>query len=143
MIKVSGPDNFQRIGGTSLGGGTLWGLLSLLTGARTFDQMLAMADKGDNASVDLLVGDIYGEGTGYEKIGLSEKTIASTFGKVFKRKREAERNAEDGQNLGNGNDESDHGSGDDGAGESVKTEVGDGRMFDPADISRSLLYAVS
>lgn len=141
MIKVSGPDNFQRIGGTSLGGGTLWGLLSLLTGARTFDQMLAMADKGDNGTVDLLVGDIYGEGTGYEKIGLSERTIASTFGKVFKRKREAERNAEDGQNLGNGKGE-DNGS-EKSPEERVEAQVGDGRMFEPADISRSLLYAVS
>ncbi|KAG9877958.1 pantothenate kinase 4, partial [Aureobasidium melanogenum] len=97
MIKVEGPSKFQRIGGTSLGGGTLWGLLSLLTGARTFDDMLAMADAGDNSTVDLLVGDIYGQGMGYDKIGLSERTIASSFGKVFKRKREAEQNAEDGQ----------------------------------------------
>ena len=141
MIKVSGPDDFQRIGGTSLGGGTLWGLLSLLTGARTFDQMLAMADKGDNGSVDLLVGDIYGEGMGYEKIGLSEKTIASTFGKVFKRKAEAERNAEDGQ-LGGGKGENDQKESPD-AEERVKNQVGEGRMFAPEDISRSLLYAVS
>ncbi|KAL1301832.1 hypothetical protein AAFC00_006017 [Neodothiora populina] len=146
MIKVSGPDNFQRIGGTSLGGGTLWGLLSLLTGARTFDQMLAMADKGENGNVDLLVGDIYGEGLGYEKIGLSEKTIASTFGKVFKRKREAERNAEDGQNLGKGKttDEKTHDQKKQKITETpVEAEVGDGRMFNPQDISRSLLYAVS
>ncbi|KAF2167233.1 hypothetical protein M409DRAFT_22661 [Zasmidium cellare ATCC 36951] len=144
MIKVSGPSQYQRIGGTSLGGGTLWGLLSLLTGARNFDDMLDMADKGDNSAVDLLVGDIYGEGMGYEKIGLSERTIASSFGKVLKRKREAEREAEDG-NLSNGDhtrskftpqthdmDEND-GSG----------LVGDGRMFKPEDISRSLLYAIS
>lgn len=168
MIKVSGPQNFQRIGGTSLGGGTLWGLLSLLTGARTFDQMLAMADKGDNSTVDLLVGDIYGEGTGYEKIGLSERTIASTFGKVFKRKREAERNAEDGQNWGDAStlnaarkDGEAAAAAAIGAGtasaassssssqpnvrqEKSKTDqIGDGRMFAPEDISRSLLYAVS
>jgi type II pantothenate kinase len=37
MIKVSGPQKFERVGGSSLGGGTLWGLLSLLTPARTFD----------------------------------------------------------------------------------------------------------
>ena len=60
MVKVSGPSQFDRIGGTSLGGGTLWGLLSLLTGARTFDQMLELADKGDNRSVDMLVGDVRG-----------------------------------------------------------------------------------
>ena len=145
MIKVNGPSNFQRIGGTSLGGGTLWGLLSLLTGARTFDQMLAMADKGDNNTVDLLVGDIYGEGMGYEKIGLSEKTIASTFGKVFKRKREAERNAEDGQNLGNGKGEDDKKDSQEkiGVDDALTNQVGEGRMFAPEDISRSLLYAVS
>ncbi|EAT84366.2 hypothetical protein SNOG_08090 [Parastagonospora nodorum SN15] len=27
MVKVSGPRQFERVGGTSLGGGTLWGLL--------------------------------------------------------------------------------------------------------------------
>lgn len=91
MIKVSGPREYVRVGGTSLGGGTLWGLLSLLTGARTFDEMLGMADRGDNAKVDMLVGDIYG--TDYGKIGLKSSTIASSFGKVFKMKREAEREA--------------------------------------------------
>lgn len=138
MIKVSGPSQYQRIGGTSLGGGTLWGLLSLLTGARTFDDMLAMADSGDNSSVDLLVGDIYGEGMGYEKIGLSERTIASSFGKVLKRKREAERDAEDGSNYGEKGEVPD-GSKNDGTGSKL---IGDGRMFAPADISRSLLYAI-
>lgn len=125
-----------------MGGGTLWGILSLLTGARTFDEMLAMADRGDNSTVDLLVGDIYGEGTGYEKIGLSERTIASTFGKVFKRKREAERHAEDGQNFGN-KGEDHHSQGQQEGEEPLQPAVGDGRMFAPADISRSLLYAVS
>jgi type II pantothenate kinase len=138
MIKVSGPSQYQRIGGTSLGGGTLWGLLSLLTGARTFDDMLAMADSGDNSSVDLLVGDIYGEGMGYEKIGLSERTIASSFGKVLKRKREAERDAEDGSNYGEKGEAAD-GAKNDGTGSKL---IGDGRMFAPADISRSLLYAI-
>jgi type II pantothenate kinase len=142
MIKVSGPSQFQRIGGTSLGGGTLWGLLSLLTGARTFDDMLAMADKGDNSAVDLLVGDIYGEGMGYEKIGLSEKTIASSFGKVLKRKREAERRAEDGDSLTNGDSHEADSPPVAPADEKAVNLVGDGRMFKPEDISRSLLYAI-
>lgn len=140
MIKVSGPSQYQRIGGTSLGGGTLWGLLSLLTGARNFDDMLAMADRGDNSSVDLLVGDIYGEGLGYEKIGLSERTIASSFGKVLKRKREAEREAEDGSMWSNGVGYGKRAENGDGTGSSL---IGDGRMFKPEDISRSLLYAIS
>lgn len=142
MIKVSGPSQFQRIGGTSLGGGTLWGLLSLLTGARSFDDMLAMADKGDNSAVDLLVGDIYGEGMGYEKIGLREKTIASSFGKVLKRKREAERRAEDGSlSDGDGHRTKDPPNGA-ASGSSSNYLVGGGRMFKTEDISRSLLYAI-
>lgn len=148
MIKVSGPKQFQRIGGTSLGGGTLWGLLSLLTGARTFDDMLGMSEKGDNAAVDLLVGDIYGDGMGYEKIGLSEKTIASSFGKVFKLKREAERNAEDGQYTNGDRHENERLNGDGAAKNPEMNEskrrmrVRDGRMFETEDIARSLLYAV-
>lgn len=129
MVKVSGPKQFERIGGTSLGGGTLWGLLSLLTGARTFDDMLAMADKGDNTTVDMLVGDIYG--TDYGKIGLKTTTIASSFGKVFKMKRRGERSAEDGNGMHNGDVEQPDGS---------STPE---RPFAPEDISRSLLYAVS
>ena len=77
MIKVSGPRQYERIGGTSLGGGTLWGLLSLLTGARSFDDMLRLAENGDNGNVDLLVGDIYGQA--YNKIGLKSTHIASSF----------------------------------------------------------------
>ncbi|KAI9723112.1 MAG: hypothetical protein M1828_004360 [Chrysothrix sp. TS-e1954] len=136
MIKVSGPRTFQRIGGTSLGGGTLWGLLSLLTGARSFDDMLALADKGDNSNVDMLVGDIYGEGTGYSKIGLKPDTIASSFGKVYRMKREAEEAAEDGGGLANV---------DPSAGDAAieGRKPGSERPFRPEDISRSLLYAVS
>ena len=37
IIKVDEDGNFERVSGTSLGGGTLWGLLSLLTPAKTFD----------------------------------------------------------------------------------------------------------
>ena len=151
MIKVSGPAQYVRIGGTSLGGGTFWGLLSLLTGARNFDDMLSMADEGDNSTVDLLVGDIYGEGMGYEKIGLSEKTIASSFGKVLKRKREAERRAEDGngwshEDVGASSKFGSTGSSLDGMDDGPTSSgglVGDGRMFKPEDISRSLLYAIS
>ena len=45
--------------------------------------MLALSDKGDNAAVDMLVGDIYG--SDYSKVGLKSSTIASSFGKVFKK----------------------------------------------------------
>ncbi|KAJ5162219.1 hypothetical protein N7492_007611 [Penicillium capsulatum] len=126
MIKVSGPRQFQRVGGTHLGGGTFWGLMSLLTGARTFDDMLAMADRGDNSGVDMLVGDIYG--MDYSKIGLKSTAIASTFGKVFRLKNAAERGAEDGEGLIR-DEHSENGQ--------------DGVHFKHEDMSRSLLYAIS
>ncbi|KAG8534229.1 uncharacterized protein KY384_001073 [Bacidia gigantensis] len=129
MIKVSGPRQYERIGGTSLGGGTLWGLLSLMTGARTFDDMLALADKGDNTKVDMLVGDIYG--SDYSKIGLATNVIASSFGKVFRKKREGEKAAEDGNGMSNG-DRADVEGND-------KLDL----AFAPEDISLSLLYTVS
>lgn len=128
MVKVSGPKQYERVGGTSLGGGTLWGLLSLLTGARTFDDMLALAEKGDNGNVDMLVGDIYG--TDYGKIGLKSNLIASSFGKVFNMKRRAETDAEDGGGLVNGDRAH------------VGRAKGDEQSFAPEDIARSLLYAV-
>ncbi|KAH7158077.1 fumble-domain-containing protein [Dactylonectria estremocensis] len=118
FLKVTGPRSYQRVGGTSLGGGTLWGLLSMLTGARTFDEMLDLAGHGDNAKVDMLVGDIYG--TDYGKIGLKSTTIASSFGKVFRMKREAESAAEDSP-VPHDSESS----------------------FSGADVSRSLLYAIS
>lgn len=45
--------------------------------------MLVLSEAGDNAAVDMLVGDIYG--SDYSKIGLKSSTIASTFGKVFRK----------------------------------------------------------
>jgi type II pantothenate kinase len=122
MIKVSGPNKFQRVGGTHLGGGTFWGIMSLLTGAQTFDEMLAMTDRGDNSGVDMLVGDIYG--MDYKKIGLKSTAIASSFGKVCRLKGAAEQNAEDGIGLTQGDLES-------------------GPKFSHEDMSRSLLYAIS
>ena len=148
MIKVSGPREYQRIGGTSLGGGTLWGLLSLLTGARNFEEMLAMAERGDNTAVDMLVGDIYG--TDYNKIGLKSSTIASSFGKVYRLKRQAEREAEDHGGLANGEPHQgngfEHRDAQDRDPDQDRDDDPDAQPaihFRPEDIARSLLYAVS
>ncbi|KAH7886211.1 fumble [Phlebopus sp. FC_14] len=94
IIKVDADGKFERVSGTSLGGGTLWGLLSLLTPAKTFDEMLALSERGDNAAVDMLVGDIYG--TDYTKLGLKSTMIASSFGKVFKNRAESKEESERG-----------------------------------------------
>lgn len=40
VIKIDEDGKFERVSGTSLGGGTLWGLLSLMTPATSFDGKL-------------------------------------------------------------------------------------------------------
>jgi type II pantothenate kinase len=146
FLKVSGPREYERVGGTSLGGGTLWGLLSLLTGARTFDEMLELASQGDNSKVDMLVGDIYG--TDYGKIGLKSTTIASSFGKVFRKKRQAEQEAEDsGGQRHKDHAESHPNPPSHNHTQSEPSQRGsshdESRPFSPADVSVSLLYAIS
>ena len=83
--------------------------------------MLGMAENGDNAKVDMLVGDIYGGG--YGRIGLKSSTIASSFGKVFKKQVEY------------GTEYCPESS-------TATNKSGKNRGFEPEDISRSLLYAV-
>ncbi|CAL5374912.1 unnamed protein product [Camellia sinensis] len=82
MIKVDGDGKFQRVSGTNVGGGTYWGLGKLLTKCKSFDELLELSQRGDNRTIDMLVGDIYG-GMDYSKIGLSASTIASSFGKAI------------------------------------------------------------
>lgn len=78
--QVDGPADFKRVSGSSIGGGTYWGLCRLLTGATTYDESLQIASRGDSNQVDMLVGDIYGRG--YSKFQLSSNTLASSFGKI-------------------------------------------------------------
>ncbi|KAJ4840212.1 Pantothenate kinase 2, mitochondrial [Turnera subulata] len=87
IIKVDGDGKFERVSGTNVGGGTYWGLGRLLTKCKSFDELLELSQRGDNRTIDMLVGDIYG-GMDYNKIGLSASTIASSFGKAISDKKE-------------------------------------------------------
>lgn len=89
MIKVDGDGKFERVSGTSVGGGTFWGLGKLLTKCRSFDDLLELSHQGNNRAIDMLVGDIYG-GMDYAKIGLTSTTIASSFGKAVSENKEIE-----------------------------------------------------
>lgn len=53
IIRVDGPGEGQhtRVSGSSVGGGTFWGLCRLLTGRRDFDEMLELSMQGNNANV--------------------------------------------------------------------------------------------
>ncbi|XP_023160107.1 pantothenate kinase 3 isoform X1 [Drosophila hydei] len=80
ILAVYGPDNYKRISGTSLGGGTFLGLCCLLTGCTTFEEAIQLATKGDNRKVDKLVKDIYGGD--YNRFGLTGDLVASSFGQM-------------------------------------------------------------
>uniref|UniRef100_A0A8C9VWL5 4'-phosphopantetheine phosphatase n=1 Tax=Scleropages formosus TaxID=113540 RepID=A0A8C9VWL5_SCLFO len=79
IVKVESEDKFERIGGSSIGGGTFWGLGALLTKTKRFDELLQLASRGQHSSVDMLVKDIYGGA--YSSLGLTGDLIASSFGK--------------------------------------------------------------
>jgi type II pantothenate kinase len=80
ILKVTSPGKFERISGTSIGGGTYWGLCRLFTRCSTFEDVLGLAENGDNKGVDMLVSDIYGKG--YDQMNLKASMVASSFGKL-------------------------------------------------------------
>lgn len=137
ILKVDGPSKFTRVGGSSLGGGTLWGLLSLITGAQTYDQMLDWTREGDNAKVDMLVGDIYGND--YGKIGLKSSNIASSFGKVFQNRRNSVSRPSSTSSISMGGHSQITG-----PNTTSHSDIANrNKKFKNADICKSLLYAVS
>ncbi|XP_012284879.1 pantothenate kinase 4 isoform X2 [Orussus abietinus] len=81
VLKVESEEEYERVGGTATGGGTFWGLGSLLTKAKGFDELLLLAEQGDHRKVDMLVKDIYGGD--YSIQGLPGDLIASSFGKAM------------------------------------------------------------
>mmetsp|Transcript_16470 Transcript_16470/g.22857 ORF Transcript_16470/g.22857 Transcript_16470/m.22857 type:complete len:421 (-) Transcript_16470:1918-3180(-) len=80
ILRVDDENHFERVSGTSLGGGTFWGLARLLTDIQSFSDVPELSNKGENRFVDLLVGDIYGGD--YDMLGLKADVIASSFGKA-------------------------------------------------------------
>lgn len=87
ILAVPGPNDYKRISGTSLGGGTFLGLCSLLTGCSTFEEAIELATGGDNTHVDKLVKDIYGGD--YERFGLPGDLVASSFGQMSSKEKRA------------------------------------------------------
>ena len=69
-----------KVGGTSLGGSTFFGLCCMLTGSSTFDEALDLAEGGCSSNIDLLVEDIYGGD--YAEFNLPGSTVASSLGKL-------------------------------------------------------------
>ena len=83
ILRVDGPREHERISGSTIGGGTYWGLIRLLTDTDDFEAVMKLAEKGDPSKVDMMVGDIYGKNSdALEKIGLPSNLVASSFGKL-------------------------------------------------------------
>ena len=80
-----------RVGGTALGGGTLIGLGTRLTGERRFEALVELATRGVRARVDLRVSDLYRAG----EIPLAGELTASAFGKLARLEEDAEPRHED------------------------------------------------
>lgn len=75
---MASRDQVKHIGGTGVGGGTLLGLSNKMLNIRHFDDLIAMAEGGNLAHIDLLIGDI----TKDPIVGLPPETTASNFGKI-------------------------------------------------------------
>ncbi|KAL3925195.1 MAG: hypothetical protein SGILL_000568 [Bacillariaceae sp.] len=83
VLRVDGPRKYERISGSTIGGGTYWGLMRLLTDVESFDDAMTLAEIGDPSKVDMMVGDIYGTNSdALEKLGLPANIVASSFGKL-------------------------------------------------------------
>ncbi|XP_020310094.1 pantothenate kinase 1a isoform X5 [Oncorhynchus nerka] len=85
ILAVYSKDDYKRVTGTSLGGGTFLGLCCLLTGCETFEEALDMASRGDSSNVDKLVKDIYGGD--YERFSLQGSAVASSFGHMMSKEK--------------------------------------------------------
>lgn len=56
IVKFDENNKYERIGGTSLGGGLFLGLCNALTGVKDYDQLLLMSQKGSYTQ-DVLVAE--------------------------------------------------------------------------------------
>ncbi|EYC19298.1 hypothetical protein Y032_0024g1002 [Ancylostoma ceylanicum] len=83
VFRVDSDGRYERIGGSSLGGGCFFGLGNLLTSEVDLDEMMRMAEDGDHRQFDILVSDIYGGK--FANLGLSGDLIAGSFGKCARK----------------------------------------------------------
>ncbi len=75
LVLCDGED-IHRLGGLALGGGTLMGLARVMLKTDDIEQIIALAQKGDLANIDVTVGDI----SIHPVTSLSMEATASLFG---------------------------------------------------------------
>ncbi|MCH7321377.1 MULTISPECIES: type II pantothenate kinase [Solibacillus] len=77
-IHYMDGNQHMRVGGTGIGGGTLIGLATIMTGISDFEEIKSHASLGQRGGIDLLVKDIY---QGMDT-PIDGNLTASNFGKV-------------------------------------------------------------
>ena len=60
MIKLEGPDQYERVQGSAIGGGTVLGLGKALFGAKSFEEIMDLSMQGNSGNVDISVGELIG-----------------------------------------------------------------------------------
>lgn len=91
IVVVNGENDFTRVSGSAIGGGTFWGLTQLLTKVENFDEAMKLAASGSAERLHLLVKDIYGGDYDLQDGGKLPGTLtASFFAKPSKRSSKAD-----------------------------------------------------
>lgn len=94
ILAVYSQKSYNRVWGSSVGGGTFEGLCCSLTQSQiSFDEAIQMAEAGDSTKVDKLVKDIYGGD--YEKFNLKGDLVASSFGNMINPEKRNQAKSED------------------------------------------------
>jgi type II pantothenate kinase len=81
ILKFNSEKEYERVGGTSLGGGTFLGMCNLLIGTNNFDELLELAQQGHSENADLLIKDIY-RGSDSPHTNLKSENLAVSLGKL-------------------------------------------------------------
>ena len=81
MLRIEASNEYKRVAGTMIGGGTLLGLSRMLIGETDFNKIHELSKNGDHSKVDMLIEDIYGENIA-QSMALPQGTVASSFGKA-------------------------------------------------------------
>lgn len=80
ILKIENENDFQRVSGSQVGGGTFWGLIKLfINNGISYKDAFDLTKYGNAENVNMLVSDIYGGD--YSQFSLPGDLVASAFGK--------------------------------------------------------------
>ena len=81
MLRIQSKDEYERVQGSAIGGGTVLGLCRALFGAHSFEEIMELSIKGNSSSVDLSVGELIGAPPTDELWNFN--TLASSLAKLL------------------------------------------------------------